>query len=144
MDKKSLDPAQYKPGSLRETPLDAISSELSAAACDVLAERRRQVEGEGWTPEHDDQHQYGQLAMAAAAYAVEHQQIDLQVGWRNKWRHAGWAGLSGLIWPWDLSWWKPTTRRRDMVKAAALLIAEIERIDRLPVAHIAAEHGEKA
>jgi hypothetical protein len=44
--------------------------ELTAAARDVLAERRRQIEREGWTPEHDDHHGAGQMALAAGAYAV--------------------------------------------------------------------------
>jgi hypothetical protein len=43
------------------------------------------------------------------------------------------------FWPptWGAEWWKPTgahddlnARRRDLVKAGALVIAEIERIDR--------------
>jgi hypothetical protein len=34
------------------------------------------------------------------------------------------------MWPWARQWWKPTGARRDLVKAAALLLAEIERIDR--------------
>lgn len=34
------------------------------------------------------------------------------------------------VWPWDESWWKPTNRRRDLVKAGALILAEIERLDR--------------
>lgn len=33
-------------------------------------------------------------------------------------------------WPWDASWWKPNARRRNLVKAGALILAEIERIDR--------------
>jgi hypothetical protein len=37
-------------------------------------------------------------------------------------------------WPWDLKWWKPTTPRRDLVKAAALIVAEIERLDRAALA----------
>ena len=40
------------------------------AAQDVLTERRRQVEAEGWTTAHDDEHEDGQLAAAAASYAV--------------------------------------------------------------------------
>lgn len=38
------------------------------------------------------------------------------------------------VWPWDESWWKPTTPRRDLVKAAALILAEIERLDRMAAA----------
>jgi len=34
------------------------------------------------------------------------------------------------LWPWSPMWWRPTTQRRDLVKAGALIMAEIERIDR--------------
>ena len=30
-----------------------------------------------------------------------------------------------LNWPWYSRWWKPTSDRRDLIKAAALLVAEI-------------------
>ena len=40
------------------------------------------------------------------------------------------ALLVSLAWPWDEQWWKPTTVRRDLVKACALALAEIERLDR--------------
>lgn len=80
----------------------------------VLAERRRQVEAEGWTPEHDDQHTDGEMADAAALYA------SLRV------RH-----ITGFAtWPWDAKWWKPKDRRSDLVRAGALILAEIERLDR--------------
>lgn len=36
----------------------------------IAAERRRQIEQEGWTPEHDDQHSGGELATAGAVYAT--------------------------------------------------------------------------
>jgi len=36
----------------------------------------------------------------------------------------------GFGWPWNMVWWKPKNYRRDLVKAAALLVAEIERLDR--------------
>lgn len=84
---------------------------------DVLAERQRQVEAEGWTPEHDDEHRNGELARAAACYTLP---ILLD------------PGETPFGWPddWDADWWKPTTRRRDLVKAGALILAEIERLDR--------------
>ena len=34
------------------------------------------------------------------------------------------------MWPWTSEWWKPSTRRRMLVKAAALILSEIERLDR--------------
>lgn len=97
---------------------------LSAAALDVLAERRRQVEVEGWTAAHDDrEHWLGDLAHAAAAYA-RFSAGDVVVRRRNP------PGRPPEKWPWADEWWKPSTPRRDLVKAAALLLAEIERIDR--------------
>ena len=35
-------------------------------------------------------------------------------------------------WPWSLDWWKPKDPRRDLVRAGALIVAEIERLDRQP------------
>lgn len=90
---------------------------------DVIAERLRQQSVEEWTPEHDDEHSAGELAAAASAYAFHASMSDHA---RNEYE-----GVP-LSWPldWDEGWWKPTTRRRDLVKAAALIIAEIERLDR--------------
>jgi hypothetical protein len=90
--------------------------ELTKAATDVLAERLRQVEEEGWTPEHDDQHNVRELSAAAECYA----------GAASK--HDG----CPAIWPWDEAWWKPKDYRHNLVKAGALILAEIERLDRLP------------
>ena len=88
----------------------------SQAVLDVAAERRRQIEAEGWTPEHDDEHGAGEMAAAAACYALNAAGCGCEVA-RN--------------WPWDRSWWKPSTARRDLVKAGALILAEIERLDRM-------------
>lgn len=96
---------------------------MSKAIEDVLAERRRQVEAEGWTPEHDDLHSDREMALAAGCYAMH-------AGMSEEAR-ANQPGAP-LDWPWDLAWWKPTTARRDLVKSAALAIAEIERIDGRP------------
>lgn len=85
---------------------------------ELAAERRRQIEAEGWSPEHDDEHRDGELAAAAAAYALH----DLRGGFFGRWH--------STIWPWALHWWKPKSRRRDLIRAAALIVAEIERLDR--------------
>ncbi|MFW6155839.1 MAG: hypothetical protein ACOC7J_00855 [Armatimonadota bacterium] len=51
--------------------------ELVAAVLDggsgvslIAAERERQIREEGWTPEHDDEHDAGELADAAASYTI--------------------------------------------------------------------------
>lgn len=98
--------------------VDALSP-LTDAAVDVLAERRRQVSVEGWTVEHDDTHADGEMARAAAAYALNAGRLS-----DNATKHVDW-------WPWSLEFWKPRDRRRDLVKAASLILAEIERLDRM-------------
>lgn len=90
---------------------------VTAAAADVLAERQRQVTTEGWPPAHDDEYEHGELADAAGCYALSSELFDC-------------AGEPPRPWPWPDEWWKPTSRRRDLVKAGALILAEIERIDR--------------
>ena len=35
------------------------------------------------------------------------------------------------MWPWDPHWFKTSSRRRDLIKAGALILAEIERLDRM-------------
>lgn len=92
---------------------------VNKAALDMLLERQRQIEQEGWTPEHDDQHGQGELAMAAACYALDCTNLDFSDCKRP---------LS--FWPWAPGWWKPGDRRRMLVKAGALILAEIERLDR--------------
>jgi len=91
--------------------------DLSKAISDVMAERDRQVNAEGFTSEHDDQYSDGQLERAAASYAL----FDCRpIG---RW-------FINDIWAWSSKWWKPRTHRENLVRAAALLIAAIEKIDR--------------
>ncbi|HGM7232045.1 hypothetical protein ABFY62_23600 [Pseudomonas aeruginosa] len=97
------------------------AGQVPQAWLDVQAERRRQITAEGWTPEHDDEHSHGQMARAAACYALAGSSAP----------NDGTAALLvSLAWPWDEQWWKPSTARRDLVKACALALAEIERLDR--------------
>lgn len=111
------------------------------AELNVFFERRRQVTHEGFTSEHDDKEGYGELALAAAAYAAESsergRQGDVFVGRGQIRLRSGWFNLPALLWPWERHWWKPgdardvSDRRRMLVKAAALIVAEIERLDRV-------------
>lgn len=101
---------------------------------EIARERQRQMVSEGWTTKHDDSHTQGEMAMAAACYAAP---VDIQAQWQlpsagnslddsqvfapTEWRDA---------WPWSEEWRKPKTRRHDLIRAAALIVAEIERLDR--------------
>jgi hypothetical protein len=96
----------------------------SQAQGDVLRERERQFYGEGWTDTHDDSHVNGELAGAASAYAMV----------------AAAQAMTGSddaipaepppFFLFDRAWWKPKDQRSNLVRAAALIIAEIERLDR--------------
>ena len=93
------------------------------ALIDIKAERRRQFAVENWSPAHDDGHTRGELALAAALYAIPyegglvdqedffglHMALEIRAAWTLK---------------------PEADLRRRLVKAAALLVAEIERLDR--------------
>ena len=116
---------------------------LLPAAYDVLAERRRQIEDEGWSPSDDDRRTDYSMAKVAAAYAIAatlEPETRKMVDAHGKLCTPWWIVR---MWPesWSLSWLKPTSRRRDLVKAGALIIAEIERLDR---ADAAAPQGDDA
>lgn len=90
---------------------------------EIAAERHRQINGEGYTLEHDDQHATGEIARGAAAYAF--------IGAiRDDWARHTWHEHALAIWPWHDKTFRPTNARRDLVKAAAMIVAEIGRIDR--------------
>lgn len=123
--------------------VDALLVAGAAASClkdgvaIITAERIRQCAsvgegGEGWSPSHDDDHDGGELAMAAATYA-------------------GAAGRMAIephrLWPFDPKWWKGpdpvvawgdeskgytsrAQRIRALAKAGALCAAEIDRLRR--------------
>lgn len=94
----------------------SIMNELERAADGahlIKVERIRQRLREGWTEEHDDSHRDGELAMAGACYALNATGM-----------------LSRKLWPWNPEDFKPTNRIRDLVKAGALIAAEIDRLKR--------------
>ena len=118
-----------------------VTSPLSSVLDEIKAERVRQISDEGWSSAHDDMHRNGEMARAAATYALQstlgspERSFDAEISggtmrWKRKFFTVGTINVSYLLWPWDGKWWRPTTPRRDLVKAAALIIAEIERLDR--------------
>ncbi|WP_025139614.1 hypothetical protein [Achromobacter sp. DH1f] len=118
----------WREGAAGRRPAPAADDAQTAAARDVLAERHRQISVEGWTPEHDDAHTDGALAQAAACYAASSQSRDIS--------------YMAHLWPWSTAWWKPGTSRGDLLKAGALILAEIERQDRARAAFEAQRKGD--
>lgn len=84
----------------------------------IAEERQRQIEVEGWTSEHDDHHSGGEMARAAAFYALAADSPFCR------------DGFTPIGWPWSAEWWKPSTPIRDLQKAGALIAAEIDRLQR--------------
>ena len=89
-------------------------TEMSGADL-IAAERQRQVNSEGYTPEHDAEHGPQQLALAAIAYAIP----------RGGLMEPAWWPLR--FWPWQIHEFKPSDDRvRDLTKAGALIAAAID------------------
>lgn len=91
----------------------------------IAAERQRHFDVEGWTPEHDDEHSNGEIAVAGACYAF-------LVGYPDDeaWKTSETRKPFG--WPWSPEWWKPSDDPiRNLEKAGALIAAEIDRLQRL-------------
>lgn len=87
----------------------------------IADERMRQITTEGYSLRHDDEHDDGGLIRAAIAYAMHAESFARPspvIGW------FAW-------WPWQRIDWKPSpTPIRDLVKAGALIAAEIDRLQR--------------
>jgi len=112
---------------------DKVTADVLA---EIGAERQRQRDAEGWTPEHDDEHTSGEMARAAACYALSAADTKpllatLGANFAGQTAWSGQVSFVTLLWPWATKWWKPKDRRRDLVRAGALILAEIERLDRM-------------
>lgn len=95
----------------------------------VLSERIRQIQLEGFTPERDDEvRKGGQLSAAGACYALAVHQRAMALA------TTGVASVKPQAahpcWPFHPLGWKPASMRRNSVKGAALLLADLARIIR--------------
>lgn len=106
---ESLTKIESIPGSTDHSSLDA-----------VWAERQRQIVVEGFSSEHDDTLTSGALASTAACYAIGSKFVIGSLESKRK----------TDIWSFLSSWWKPKDQRSNLVKAGALILAEIDRLDR--------------
>ena len=96
---------------------------INGVVQEIAAERQRQIEVEGFDAAHDDEHLRGEIAQGAAAYALRASAIAASE-FNYKAGSTYWPiAFAGVM-------WKPTTARRNLIKAAAMIVAEIERIDR--------------
>lgn len=83
----------------------------------IAAERQRQISVEGYTSDHDAEHVSGELLIAAVCY--------LRIRCPNLWVKQ----TTSPEWPFELEAWKPTVDQvGNLIKAGALIAAEIDRI----------------
>jgi hypothetical protein len=96
------------------------------------AERRRQIDAEGYDRAHDSDHTRGELFLAALAYWQRC--VGVTMPTRLAWAASGRSRCRvpvPVIWPWDAEFWKPKSKKRDLERAGALCLAELERLGRL-------------
>lgn len=101
----------------------------------IASERLRQINIEGWSDTHDDGHDCGELALAAACYAT-----PILIYKRGEYAN---QVCFADPWPWDEAWDKRpadgnvlmdnkilcvSDRIRQLAKAGALIAAEIDRL----------------
>lgn len=101
-----------------------VAAPTPQAWLDVQAERRRQIETKGWIPEHDDEHVCDEIAGLACFYAMPPGARD----WNAS--STGYGDTLGRAMLPDGWLAKTGDRRCELVKAGALILAEIERLDR--------------
>jgi len=88
----------------------------SSIAKEIVQERRRQIEDEGYNAAHDSLHEPDVIATGAAFYALPEETTE-------------WVKIKGVdLWPFD-GQPKRKDRRRDLIRAASMIVAEIEQID---------------
>lgn len=97
----------------------ALLHAIGPGARRIAGERLRQIGDEGYEAAHDDEHVGEELATAAACYALPATMRRL-------------AGGAPTLWPFEAESWKPSPddRIRELVKAGALIAAEIDRLIR--------------
>jgi hypothetical protein len=104
--------------------LAAGASQATGGVALIAAERQRQTDVEGWTPEHDAEHTDAELVCAAICYAEAGSGFNLELSPSK-------TQETPFLWPWETAWWKPSDDPiRNLVKAGALIAAEIERLQR--------------
>jgi len=127
-----------KQGCAPLSPTQPAKPETMKTGTQLIAEeRQRQIAVEGWTPEHDDGHATRELAHAAKCY--------LRLYTNRAWVFTNELGFPSIgndgpekyraekapdEWPWEFESWKPKDPLADLVKAGALIAAEIDRLQR--------------
>lgn len=109
---------------------DNKGSRMNKYAQLMAEERERQISEEGWSPEHDDEHVNGELANVAACFSATNELYLYS-------KHSD--GLHNMtachLYPWEDKYYKKASknRKQQLIVAGALIIAELERLERAEV-----------
>ena len=101
----------------------------------IAEERQRQINAEGFGVDHDDCHLNGELTEAALCYGHV-ASAEVRGSCAEEWtfemvKSAQMYGGMLCAWPWEKKDWKPSGDPiKNLVKAGALIAAEIDRIQR--------------
>jgi hypothetical protein len=107
------------------------SGSMPSGAEMIHRERERQISKERFDADHDDDHRDNEIVRAATAYLVHY----VQRGWKldaqddclaREYR----TDRPNEFWPWSREDWKPKGAIEDLVRAGALIAAEIDRLQR--------------
>ena len=115
------EPAMSKTGGTKGVGM----SDLLSGAGLIATERLRQKTQEGYSDEHDDAHDSGEMPWAAICYARQ----SVQRRWLEPKLYRDDDAPDD--WPFEWSAWRPKSPIEDLVRAGALIAAEIDRLRRL-------------
>lgn len=95
---------------------ETVRDECIKTGASLIAEERlRQFNEENYTDSKDDYYWQRELAIAALCYL----------------RRVIYGGIKcPKVWPWPRNAWNPKSKIRDLVRAGALIAAEIDRLQR--------------
>ena len=108
---------------------DLVSKKMKTGIELIADERKRQIDVEGYSKQHDSQHNASDFIYAAISYA-ESAKVGVncqEMGNTNEIEIMLRKAEKGMDYPfgWDF---KPTTDIRDLTKAGALIAAAIDRL----------------
>ena len=126
----------FKAATADRLPRNALDrAPLSVGADAIANERCRQIRAEGWTEQHDDGHTTGDLVDAALCYAAV-AAAEVRGSSAKEWPVELFDGFHDSIveWPFDDDDYKPSNDPiKNLIKAGALIAAEIDRLHRATV-----------
>lgn len=111
----------------QDKAMESWDKSYYSVGCSLIRdERKRQIDDEMYSEDHDTLHQYGELLDAAICYCLTEYN---DYGLFERPIHV--EKLINVIWPWGQEYWKPKDKLRNLIRAGALIAAELDRLNRI-------------